>query len=86
MNQNQEKEESLAVLQARSKLQEMVEGMLKEISGQTPVRKSSSDQTNFVIFPKSLLDRQIHFKVSNEKYEMQLSLELSKLPSRTSDT
>ena len=86
MNQNPEKEESLAALQVRSKLQEMVEGMLKEISGQIPEVRLYSGQTNFATFPKSLLDRQIHFKVSNGKYEMQLSLELSKLPSRTSDT
>ena len=86
MNQDQESVESLAVSQVKNRLQEMVEEIVNTILEPTLAVKLYLDQTNFATCQKWLSDQTIQLKILNGKYEMQLSLELFKLPLQTSDT
>ena len=86
MNQKAESAESLVEPQAKNKLKEMVGGIATEISEQIHVLKSSLENHKFATFQKLSSDRKIRLNLSGEKYELRLSWELSKPPSRTSDT
>ena len=86
MNQRVENEESSVGPQAKGKLKEMVGGIATEISEQIHVLKSSLENHKFATFQKLSSDRKIRLNLSGERYELRLSWELCKPPSRTSDT
>ena len=86
MSQNQESAGSLAALQVKELLDEMVAEMLHRISVQIHAQKSSLDPTNFATFQKLLSDHPTHYRTLNGSVELQLSLELSNPPSQTSGT
>ena len=86
MNQRVENEESSVEPQAKGKLKEMVGGIATEISEQIHALKSSLESHKYATFQKLSSDRKIRLNLSGEKYELRLSWELSKPPSRTSAT
>src|SRR5210317_183032 len=86
MNLDQASEVSLVEWQVRSKLRKMVDEIATGTLAQILAQRLSSDQTSFVTCQKLLSGLTTHTSLCEGKYELQVSLELSKLPSQTSDT
>jgi hypothetical protein len=79
-------EVSLVEWQVRNRLRKTVDEIATGTLAQILARKLSSDPTNFVTCQKLLSGLTTRSTLCEGKYELQVSLELSKLPSQTSDT
>ena len=86
MNHDQANEVSLVEWQVRNKLRKTVDEIATGTLAQILAQKLSSDQTSFVTCQKLLSGLTTHTSLCEGKYELQVSLELFKLPAQTSDT
>src|SRR5210317_446325 len=86
MNLDQANEVSLVEWQVRNKLRKMVDEIATGTLAQILAQRLSSDQTSFVTCQKLLSGLTTHTTLCEGKYELQVSLVLSKLPSQTFDT
>ena len=86
MSQKVVSEVSLVEWQVRNRLRKTVDEIATGTLAQILARKLSSDPTNFVTCQKLLSGLTTHTTLCEGRYELQVSLELSKLPSQTSDT
>ncbi len=86
MKANQESEASSVELQVNDKLKQTIEEIAHMSLEQIRALRSYLDQDNFATCQKSSYGLKIPLITSNGRYVLRLSLELSKVPSQTSDT